>query len=143
MDTSWDDGDGCNALPELSSYQGALLHPLVDDRQTLPVLWKLSWEVAAIMKLDAITTRANRGDHVVSRLRWRIQDATQMGFHVRSEPLDGRPADWCQIGSRRMIFLDLSVPAAEQLAQLDDVLADYKNASPRATQPAGNTAKAA
>lgn len=77
------------------------------------------------MKLDVITTRAHRTDHVVGRLRWRIQDATQMGFHVRSEPLDGRPADWCQLGNRKMIFLDLSVPAAEQLAQLEDVLDDY------------------
>ncbi len=64
-------------------------------------------------------------DHVVSRLSWRIQDATQMGFHVRTEPLDGRGADWCQIGQRKILFLDLTQTAAEQLAQLDEVLAEF------------------
>ncbi|TWU63367.1 MULTISPECIES: hypothetical protein [Crateriforma] len=75
-------------------------------------------------------------DHVVSRLKWRIQDATQMGFHVRTEPLDGRGADWCQLGRRRILFLDMTQTAADQLEQLDQILAEFRSPT---EEPNGDT----
>ena len=64
--------------------------------------------------------------NVVQRLAERIAQAKRIGFQVRSELLDGAPATWCVLGSQKVIFLDLSHSASEQLLQLNEVLESYR-----------------
>lgn len=64
--------------------------------------------------------------NVVARLKQRIDDARRMGFRVRMEPLDGEEATWCEIAGVPTLFVDLAQTAAEQLRQLDEVLANYR-----------------
>lgn len=81
----------------------------------------------------AVSPRQDR-ENVVQRLRRRADDARRMGFEVRAECLDGQHATWCQIGDRRIVFMDLSQSAAEQLQQLDETLASFQQSqtqSPR------------
>jgi hypothetical protein len=61
-------------------------------------------------------------ENVVTRLRNRIRDTKRMGIRVRSEWLDDQQATWCEIGGVLTVFVDLSQPAAEQLAQLEEAL---------------------
>ncbi|NND97159.1 MAG: hypothetical protein HKN47_07515 [Pirellulaceae bacterium] len=70
---------------------------------------------------------AGQDQNVVQRLNQRLAAAKQMGFNVRTELLDGQQSTWCVLGVTKVIFLDLSQTAAEQLAQLNEVLADYVN----------------
>jgi hypothetical protein len=63
--------------------------------------------------------------NVVQRLDERIAQVKRMGFRVRSELLDGPAATWCVLGKQKVIFLDLSQSASEQLIQLDEVIASY------------------
>lgn len=63
--------------------------------------------------------------NIVERLRSRMGDARRLGFRVRSEWLDGQQASWCEIAGVRTLFVDLSQPAAEQLATLEDTLESY------------------
>ena len=65
--------------------------------------------------------------NVVARLKQRIDDARRMGFRVRMEPLDGEEATWCEIAGVPTLFVDLAQTAAEQLRQLDEVLANYRH----------------
>lgn len=71
---------------------------------------------------ESRTSESGGHEHVVDRLRSRTAQARQLGFEVRAELLDGSQPDWCQLGSRRIIFLDLSQTAGEQLAQLEEIL---------------------
>ena len=66
------------------------------------------------------------GDNVVVRLKRRIQQAKAAGFTVRLEPLGEGEAGWCQIGSKRMLFLDASQTARDQLDQLSESLQNYE-----------------
>ena len=45
-----------------------------------------------------------------------------MGFQVRMEVLEDQQPGWCQIGNSKLLFVDLSQTAAEQLAQLEELL---------------------
>lgn len=62
-------------------------------------------------------------ENVITRLRRRTRHAQKLGYEVRTVPLDGAEPSWCQIGSRRVILLDLGQPAAEQLQHLEEILA--------------------
>jgi len=64
-------------------------------------------------------------ENVVERLRSRIRQARASGFIVRQEILGQHQSTWCEIGGRRMLFLDAAQPAREQIATIDEVLADY------------------
>ena len=68
-------------------------------------------------------------ENVLQRLQRRTEEARRLGFEVRAEYLDGPQATWCQLGSRRIIFIDLSQTAAEQLQQLNETLATLPPAS--------------
>ncbi|QDT09077.1 hypothetical protein [Planctomycetes bacterium K23_9] len=63
--------------------------------------------------------------NVVERLNQRIAEVKQMGFRVRTELLDGPAANWCLLGRQKVVFLDLSHSASEQLLQLDESIASY------------------
>ncbi|MEM6471811.1 MAG: hypothetical protein AAF802_19785 [Planctomycetota bacterium] len=64
--------------------------------------------------------------HVAERLRQAIEKAKSLGFDVRKVLLNDESANWCQVGSRKLIFLDLSAAAGEQLHQLTDILEAYQ-----------------
>lgn len=78
-------------------------------------------------------------ENIVQRLRRRADEARRMGFEVRAECLEGQHATWCQIGDRRIVFMDLSQSAAEQLQQLDETLASFQQ-SQAVAHPAGRGA---
>ena len=63
--------------------------------------------------------------HVAERLRREIALAESKGFEVRKVLLETPTADWCQVGTKRIIFLDLAAGAAEQLRQLAEILLAY------------------
>lgn len=60
--------------------------------------------------------------HMAERLKRTVKDAEKRGFEVRKVLLDQEAANWCQIGSRKVIFLDLAAGASEQLEQLSEIL---------------------
>lgn len=70
-------------------------------------------------------SQQHQEENIVERLRRRVREVRQSGFEVRIERLDEGEAGWCQVGAKRMIFLDISQTAREQLAQLNDALANY------------------
>ncbi|TWT82191.1 hypothetical protein CA13_36520 [Planctomycetes bacterium CA13] len=74
-------------------------------------------------------------ENVVERLKRRSAEAKKLGFHLRTELLDGEQATWCMIGMKKTIFIDLSQTAAEQLRTLDEILADFRNEAKK-SQPA-------
>lgn len=60
--------------------------------------------------------------HVVARLTKRIREARAMGFQIRQEFLGDQPGSWCEIGGRKIIFLDSSHSAVDQLSTLDEAI---------------------
>lgn len=60
--------------------------------------------------------------HSVDILRELIGAARQLGYGVRQEWLDGVAGGGCSFGKRRWIFVDLSLPVADQLDQVCSVL---------------------
>lgn len=65
-------------------------------------------------------------ENIVAYLKRRIGEARKLGFHVRVEPMEEGQSGWCQIGAKKILFLDASRTAAEQLGQLDEALADFR-----------------
>jgi len=61
----------------------------------------------------------------VQRLRATIDHAEQLGFEVRKVVLEDQTAGWCQIGAKKLLFLDLAATAGEQLQQLTDILESF------------------
>jgi hypothetical protein len=68
-------------------------------------------------------------ENVVERLRAKIRQARSKGFVVRQEILGEQPSTWCEIGGRKLLFLDAAQSAREQIATLDELLADYQVAT--------------
>jgi len=68
------------------------------------------------------------GENVVQRLRMRIREARAMGFQVRQELLGDQPAAWCEIGGRKVLFIDAAQPAREQIATIEEAIATYRPA---------------
>jgi hypothetical protein len=68
------------------------------------------------------------GENVVQRLRMRIREARAMGFQVRQELLGDQPAAWCEIGGRKVLFIDAAQPAREQIATIEEAIASYRPA---------------
>ncbi|KAA1262040.1 hypothetical protein LF1_46010 [Rubripirellula obstinata] len=75
------------------------------------------------------TSRSPTGDNVVVRLRRGIQQAKAAGFEVRMEHLGDGEAGWCQIGSKRILFLDAAQTAQDQLEELGEALANFRRAA--------------
>lgn len=77
-----------------------------------------------------MTTKAkqstNETMNVAQRLRERIRAAQAFGFEIRHEVLDDQTPGWCQIGSRKLMFVDLAATTAEQLAQVEEFVEDFK-----------------
>lgn len=74
--------------------------------------------------------------HSVDVLEEAIRLATDSGFEVRHEWLGEAPGGACRIGTKRVLFVDLSLTANEQLDQVvhalrgADVSVDVQAASP-------------
>ena len=64
--------------------------------------------------------------NVVQRLRVAVRNAEQMGFEVRKVVLDEQSAGWCQIGSKKILFLDLAATAGEQLRQVEEIIGAFQ-----------------
>lgn len=60
--------------------------------------------------------------HTVSQLELALKLATQLGYQVRHEWLDGVGGGLCEFGGRRWIFVDLALNPHEQLHQVRDSL---------------------
>lgn len=71
----------------------------------------------------------------VQRLKIRIQLAKGLGFQIRNEWLDGLESTWCELGGVKILFLDLSKNATEQLEQVDAAIAWSEQQSAKATAP--------
>jgi len=63
-------------------------------------------------------------EHVVERLRRRLQEARAQGNVVRTEWLDGQQPSWCELRGVRTIILDASQTATDQLRQLEEILGE-------------------
>lgn len=80
---------------------------------------------AEILKLEHTTAPSASGEHIVARLRMRIREVRALGFRVRQEILGGHQANWCEIDGKKTLFIDASQTAREQLAAIDEAVADY------------------
>ncbi|MEZ6088536.1 MAG: hypothetical protein R3C05_11025 [Pirellulaceae bacterium] len=58
----------------------------------------------------------------LQRLQQAITEAKRLGFLVRSEWLGGAAEGWCEIGGRRVLFVDLSLSVHEQLDQVESAI---------------------
>lgn len=70
-------------------------------------------------------SRDSEQPNVAQRLRQRLNEAKALGFEVRSELFDGESANWCILGGKKVLFLDLAASTSEQLQQIEDALQDY------------------
>lgn len=76
-------------------------------------------------------TLTSGSPNVLQRLQHSTRAARRAGFTIRAEWLDGETAGWCEFGGSRWIFVDLSLPVIEQIAQIDEALANYRGHSPK------------
>lgn len=85
------------------------------------------------LKRTAARTPAD-APNVVQRLQDAVRLAEQQGFEVRKVLLDEQSAGWCQMGSKKILFLDLAATAGEQLQQIEEILNSFRTY--RSTSPA-------
>lgn len=64
-------------------------------------------------------------ENIVQRLKNRVKEAQQLGFHVRFELLNDQQPSWCELGRKKVLFLDLSHTANEQLRCLNEMLDSF------------------
>ncbi|QDT07624.1 hypothetical protein K227x_60520 [Rubripirellula lacrimiformis] len=74
--------------------------------------------------------------NVVARLKQRLNQARKAGFKVRMEVLEDEQATWCQVGTTRILFVNLSQTAAEQLAQVEETLREFAGSVKRSDSAA-------
>ncbi|QDV70622.1 hypothetical protein Poly24_43480 [Rosistilla carotiformis] len=55
----------------------------------------------------------------LDRLEKALAIAKRLGFIVRSEWLGGSATGWCEMGGKRILFVDLSLSVHEQLEQVE------------------------
>ena len=72
-------------------------------------------------------------ENVLDRLKRMTRIARQHGFDVRGEPLEGAGCTWCEIRGRRILFLDLSQPATEQIVATREILEATARLRPQKT----------
>lgn len=56
--------------------------------------------------------------NAINRLNRVIEQARQQGIEIRYEMLGGSGGGYCQLGSRHILFVDLSLSTSEQLEKL-------------------------
>lgn len=70
------------------------------------------------------------GENVLQRLDRMTRIARNHGFEIRGESLGGGGSTWCEIRGRRVLFLDLSQPAAEQVLAIREILEETSAVRP-------------
>jgi hypothetical protein len=60
--------------------------------------------------------------HTVELLEEACTALKQLGYQVRTEPLEGNEGGVCEFGGRKWLFLDVASPPAEQLQAVLEVL---------------------
>ncbi|MCC9603959.1 hypothetical protein LOC67_25690 [Stieleria sp. JC731] len=75
-------------------------------------------------------SRAKGRPNVAERLKLAIRQAKELGFDVRRIVLEDQQPGWCQVGSKRILFLDLSSTTTEQLDQITQILDSYTAVAP-------------
>lgn len=90
------------------------------------------------------------GENVLDRLSRLTKIARNHGFEIRGEPLGGGGnqgnatsggSTWCEIRGRRILFLDLSQPAAEQAIAIREILEETASLRPHAPAKGPNNTK--
>lgn len=71
------------------------------------------------------TAESDSAENIIQRLNRRLREARLQGFDVRREVLGPHQANWCVLGSRKVLFLDSTHSARDQLAAVDAALADF------------------
>lgn len=62
--------------------------------------------------------------HTVELLEQSLAAAQRLGYSIRQEWLGGVGGGACEFGGKKWIFVDLSLNAVEQLAQVTEALQD-------------------
>lgn len=74
--------------------------------------------------------------HSVEMIESAIEVAERLGYEIRQEWLGGATGGCCELRGAKWLFLDLSLPAEDRLAQLADVLAQDSRIGKEASLPA-------
>lgn len=74
----------------------------------------------------SIQTSNESLENVAVRFRRRKSEAERLGFDIRLVTLDDQLPGWCLLAGKCVAFLDVTSTTAEQLAQLDGILAEYQ-----------------
>ncbi len=77
------------------------------------------------------STAVKTPPNIVERLRLKTEYAWRQGFTVRFEVLEGREATWCEIGGKKMIFVDIALTASEQLEQIERTIHEFERSQTR------------
>lgn len=60
--------------------------------------------------------------HTIELLEQALDLAERLGYGVRQEWLDGKAGGGCELGGRKLLFLDLAVGPQDQLDQVVETL---------------------
>ena len=60
--------------------------------------------------------------HTIELLEQGLDLIRRLGYQVRNEWLDGAAGGGCELAGRKVFFLDLALPAGDQLDQVLDTL---------------------
>ncbi|TWU10630.1 hypothetical protein [Allorhodopirellula heiligendammensis] len=88
------------------------------------------------MRTDSFTPSEPAAENVLQRLNRMAKIARNHGFEIRGEPLGGAGSTWCEIRGRRVLFLDVSQPAAEQAIAIAEILEETASIRPHAPMAA-------
>lgn len=76
--------------------------------------------------MDDLAVSPAGGQNIVARLATRISEVRALGFQVRQEVLGAHQPDWCEIGGQKVLFLDASQSARQQLESIDEALGRFE-----------------
>lgn len=65
----------------------------------------------------------------LDQLNQSLKKARKLGYQVRTEWLGGSAAGWCEIGGKKLLFVDLSLSVDEQLEQVELAIEAAKTGS--------------
>lgn len=123
--------------------------PGIVTRQTLPGVVGLPEPNRISPMRDPTPSPASADENVLDRLSRLTKIARSHGFEIRGAPLGGGANEsgggstWCEIRGRRVLFLDLSQPAAEQAIAIREILEQTASVRPHGQPLSGASRQAA